>query len=204
MTLPAEMTAERYIELVKTFMPDFHRIACAQTEDEFCEAATLAVRHCLQKLEDRRKLLTKASELELSTNLADLLTRGGLPTKAEPHANGHVDLLITHFEEGRYRMLGECKFDHGPKTYCKATAQLLTYCSGAEQRALCIGFCRDPDILGRMNVTRQHFVDPDVCHNVEVTKGHPLPWSFLGIHRHPSGRAIEVLYIGCNLFVLAA
>jgi hypothetical protein len=204
MTLPEKNTAERYIELVKTFMPDFHRVACAQTEEEFCEAATVAVRHCLQKLEDRRKLLMKSNELELSTSLADLLTRGGLPTTAESYAAGHVDLIIAHFEVGRYRMLGECKLDRGPSSFCKGTAQVLGYCSGSEQRVLCIGFCREPDIQGRMKQTRQHFIDPGNCHDVEVTKDHDALWSFLGIHRHTSGRTIEVVHIGCNLFVLGA
>lgn len=56
MKLPRWMTAEQYIGLVKAFMPDFDRVACAETEDEFCAAVELAVRHCLQKLEDRRKV----------------------------------------------------------------------------------------------------------------------------------------------------
>ena len=200
MTLPKGVTAEHYIELVKSFMPDFHRVACAQTEDDFCEAAALAVRHCLQKLEDRRKLLSKAGEVELSTDLADLLTRGGLPTTAEPHVNGHVDLVVSHFEADRYRVLGECKLDRGPKYHCDGTTQVLDYCSGAEKRALCIGFCKKPDVQGRMKETRRHFINPGDCHDVEETRDHSLPWSFLGVHRHSSGGTVEVLHIACNLY----
>jgi hypothetical protein len=121
MNLPQEMTAEEYIGLVKAYMPDFHRVACAETEEDFCEAVGDAVRRCLQRLEDRRKLLCQAGEVELSTQLADLLTQSGLPTTAEPHVNGHVDLVMQHFERGRYRMLGECKLDKGPKYHCAGT-----------------------------------------------------------------------------------
>ena len=199
MTLPEGMTAEDYIGLVKTFMPDFHRVACADTEEAFCEAAGLAVRHCLQKLEDRRKLLTKAGEVELSTDFADLLSQGGVPTTAEPHVNGHVDLVISHFVAGRFRMLGECKLDRGPKYHCEGTTQVLGYCSGDEKRCLCIGFCKKPNVAGRMKDTQKHFDDPGRCHTVEETKDHHLPWSFLGVHRHSSGGTVEVLHIACNL-----
>ena len=109
--------------------PDFDRVACADSEDEFCEAVGLAVRHCL---EDRRKLLEDAGEVALSTDLADLLTRGGLPTVAEANVNGHVDLVVNHLEVGRCRMLGECKIDKGPKNHRDGTNQVLGYCSGAE------------------------------------------------------------------------
>jgi len=199
MKLPGKMTAEQYISLVKTFMPDFHRALCAQTEDEFCEAVELAVRRCLQMLEDRRKLLSTVGEYELSTDLADLLTRGGLPTTAETHVNGHVDLVVRHFEAGSYRVLGECKLDRGPKHHCDGTTQVLGYCSGADKRALCISFCQKPDVLGRMRETRQHFADPGDCHAVDRTSDHPLPWSFLGVHHHSSGSTVEVLHIACNL-----
>lgn len=200
MKLPQGMTAEQYIGLVKAFMPDFDRVACAETEDEFCAAVELAVRHCLQKLEDRRKLLAKAGEVELSTNLADLLTRGGLPTKAEPHINGHVDLEVTHFEADRFRILGECKLDRGPKYHCEGTTQVLGYCSGAEKRALCIGFCQKPDVNGRIRDTRRHFTDAGTCHSVEETRDHHLPFSFLGVHRHPAGTTVEVVHMACNLY----
>ena len=201
MTLPDGTTAEEYIGWVKTFMPDFHRVACAQTEEAFCEAAELAVRHCLQKLEDRRKLVAKASEVELSTNLADLLSQCGVPTTAEPHVNGHVDLVITHFVAGRFRMLGECKLDRGPKHHCDGTTQLLGYCSGAEKRALSISFCQKPSVASRMKDTQKHFDTSGSCHDVQETKDHHLPWSFLGVHRHSSGETVEVVHIACNLYV---
>jgi len=201
MKLPNGMTAEEYIGLVKNHMPDFHRVACAETEEDFCGAVEVAVRHCLQKLEDRRKLLATAGEVALSTDLADLLTRGGLPTTAEPNVNGHVDLVVSHFEADRYRMLGECKLDRGPKYHCDGTKQVLGYCSGAERRALCIGFCNKPNVDGRIKRTRQHFAERGNCHDVELTRDHNLPWSFLGIHRHSSGSLVEVLHMACNLHV---
>ena len=199
MNLPEEMNAEQYISLVKTFMPDFHSVVCAQTEEEFCDAVEHAVRRCLQKLEDRRKLLTQAGEVELSTSLSDLLSQGGLPTTAEPYVNGHVDLVVSHFEAGKYKMLGECKLDRGPKYHCEGAAQVLGYCSGAEKRALCISFCKKPDVSGRMVETRQHFADPGDCHDVDETKDHHLPWSFIGVHHHASGETIQILHIACNL-----
>ncbi len=210
MKLPQGMTAEQYIGIFKLQFPDFDRVACAATEEEFCEAVETAVRRGLQRLEDRRKLLltatplqnsllSQAKELELSTELADLLTSSGLPTTAETYVNGHVDIVINHFERGRFRILGECKMDHGPKHHCKGTTQVLGYCSGAEERALCIGFCQKPDVNGRMKETRRHFTGPGGCHDVEETKDHHLPWSFLGVHRHSSGESVEVLHIACNL-----
>ncbi len=201
MTLPSGMSSEEYIGLVKTFMPDFDRVVCAETEEDFLEAVGLAIRHCLQKLEDRRKLLVKAGEVELSTNLADLLTSGGLPTTAEPHINGHVDLVVTHFEPGRYRMLGECKLHRGPKNHCDGTTQVLGYCSGTEKRVFCLDFCKKPDVQGRMRKIRQHFNEDESCHSVIETSDYELVWSFLGIHSHASGVTIEVLHIGCNLHV---
>lgn len=200
MTLPNNIALEHYISLVKSHMPDFHRVACAQTESEFCEAVGLAVRHCLQMLEDRRKLLSNAGEKELSTDLADLLTRGGLPTKAEPHVNGHVDLVVQHFEAGKYRMLGECKLDKGPKHHCQGATQVLGYCSGAEQRALCISFCKMAGVNARMATTREHFANPGECHDVEGTREHHLKWSFVGVHRHSCGTTVEILHIACNLY----
>lgn len=199
MRLPPGISAEQYIGLFKLNCPDFDRVACAETEDEFCEAVGVAVRHCLQKLEDRRKHLAKAGEVELSTDLADMLTCSGLPTTAEPHVNGHVDLVVSHFEAGRYRMLGECKLDRGPKYHCEGTAQVLGYCCGSEKRALCIGFCKKPDVQGRIKETRRHFDEGADCHHVVGTCDHDLPWSFLGTHGHTSGATVEVLHIACNL-----
>jgi hypothetical protein len=195
----SRMTSEEYIALVKRAMPHFHRVACAETEEEFCEAVGMALRHCLQKLEDRRKLLADAGEFALSTDLADLLSCGGLPTKAEPYVNGHVDLVISDFEAGRYRMLGECKLHSGPKYHCDGTRQVLGYCSGAEKRTICLDFCKHPDIQGRMTMIRQHMEKASPCHSLERTVNHDLPWSFIGMHRHSSGTTVEVLHIGCNL-----
>lgn len=203
MRLPPGNSAEQYIGLFKLHCPDFDRVACAETEVEFCEAVGVAVRHCLQKLEDRRKHLVAAGEVELSTDLADLLTCSGLPTTAEPHVNGHVDLVVSHFEMGRYRMLGECKLDRGPKYHCEGTAQVLGYCCGAEHRALCIGFCKLPDVKGRMDNNRRHFEQDADCHSLAGTRDHDLPWSFLGTHRHSSGDIVEVLHIAANLHTSA-
>lgn len=200
MNLPPDKNAEEYIALVKTFMPDFHRIACAASEEEFCEAASLAVRNCLQKLEGRRKLLANAGEVELSTDLADLLTQGGVPTTAESHINGHVDLVMEHFEKGRYRMLGECKLDDGPQYHCDGTKQLLGYCSGVEKRTLCLDFCKKEKIAERMKKKRQHFEQDSDCHSVKSLEDNHIPWSFLGKHQHSSGEDIEVLHIACNLY----
>ncbi len=151
-------------------------------------------------LEDRRKLLVDADEMQLATDLSDLLTRGGLPTRAESYVNGHVDLVVTHFEHGRYRVLGECKMDRGPQHHCDGTAQLLGYCSGTEQRALCIGFCQRPNVLSRMADVRDHFEVAGSCHAVGETRSNSLPWSFVGVHAHSSGSSIEVLHIACNLY----
>jgi len=200
MKLPQGMDAEQYIALVKTHMPDFDRVACAETEEDFCAAVGDAVRHCLQKLEDRRKLLCHAGEIELSTQLADLLTQSGLPATAESHVNGHVDLVVEHFERGRYRMLGECKLDRGPKNHYDGTSQVLGYCGGHEKRALCIGFCKKPDVHNRTTAIRQHFEQSSSCHEVQKTEDHHLPFSFIGFHQHASGTTIEVLHISCNLF----
>lgn len=96
-------------------------------------------------------------------------------------------------------MLGECKLDRGPKYHCDGTAQILGYSSGAEKRALCIGFCQKPDVKGRMKEIRRHFTDADTCHSVEETRDHHLPGSFLGVHRQSSGESVEILHIACNL-----
>jgi hypothetical protein len=123
----------------------------------------------------------------------------GLPTTAEAHVNGHVDLVIRHFEAGTYRVLGECKLDRGPQHHCTGSRQVLGYCCGSEKQALCISFCHKPDVNGRMAATRQHFSEQDDCHAVHETRDHFLPWSFIGVHQHSSGATIEILHIGCNL-----
>jgi hypothetical protein len=193
------MTAEDILGLVKLFNPDFYLVANATSEDEFCHAVSGAVRNCLQTLEDGRKLWTDADERQLSKYLSDLLTRGGLPTTAETFVNGHVDIVVSHFVRGRYRMLGECKIDRGPKHHCEGTAQLLGYCGGAEKQALSIGFCQMPDVTARMDDVRKHFKKADACHNVVETRDNKLPWSFIGVHRHPSGTTIEIVHISSNL-----
>jgi hypothetical protein len=47
MKLPDGMTAEQYIGLFKLQFPDFDRVACAATEEDFCETVGLTVRHYL-------------------------------------------------------------------------------------------------------------------------------------------------------------
>jgi hypothetical protein len=193
------ITAEDVLGLVKSFNPDFYRVAMASSEDEFCGAVARAVRNCLQTLEDGRKLWTEADERQLSKYLADLLTRGGLPTTAETFVNGHVDIVVNHFERGRYRMLGECKIDRGPKHHCDGTKQLMGYCGGSEKSALSIGFCHMPDVTARMRDVRAHFDETDECHSVVETRDNELPWSFIGVHRHPSGTTVEIVHISGNL-----
>jgi hypothetical protein len=199
MNLPSGMTAEDVIALMKISLPDFYRVVCSTSEEEFCDAVVLAVRHCLGLLEDRRKLLAGAGEVQLATELSDLLTRGGLQATAESHVNGHVDLVVRHFEAGRYRMLGECKIDRGPKHHCDGTTQLLGYCGGSERRAMCICFCQKPNVKARLADVREHFEGASTCHFVSETRDNELPWSFVGVHRHASGTSIEILHISCNL-----
>lgn len=65
MSAPKGGSVEDFVALVKTNMPDFYRVFCAQTADEFCSAIGGAVRHCLAKLEDRPKLLHGVGEVAL-------------------------------------------------------------------------------------------------------------------------------------------
>ena len=47
---------------------------------------------------------------------------------------------------------------------------------------------------------REHFQQPESCHEVEKTADHHLPFSFIGFHRHSAGTTVEILHISCNLF----
>ncbi len=199
--IDAANNLERLLDVVRNHAPNLLEMVQVETSGEFADAAEAAVHRCLLKLEDRRKLLVKADETLLSTQLADMLTLAGVPTKQDPFSNGHVDLLITHLGTDRFRMLGECKIDRGPKYHCDGTSQLLGYCNTSDERALFISFSREANLLERLEDTREHFDAPEKCHTVSSTDDHRLAFGFIGVHTHAHGRPVTVFHLGCNLHV---
>src|SRR5271166_6264712 len=70
------------------------------------------------------------------------------------------------------------------------------------RRAVCpntcsiyVGFCQMPNVTARMRDVRKHFDAAEECHSVAETRDNDLPWSFIGVHRHPSGTTIEIVHI---------
>jgi hypothetical protein len=183
-------------------MPAAHRdLITARTRAEFDDALAAIVQESIQSLQRSSRELAPLGENGLSTVLAMALnSTEALKVTREENSNGHADFTFRAPLCRPPRVtLGEAKIFECYSYHEKGLQQLMRYCTGTEGRALLIVYVKKPDIEGHFARLRNRMDEQCPCSQEGVCLEHSAHWSFLSIHKHSSGRQIEVWHVGCNL-----
>lgn len=200
-THPDDSSLARLIGILETHNPNLLQLLRATTEEEFLAAAEGALERVIRTIEAGAKGYGSLKEPGLSRLLVDLLNLAGFHATAESDHMGHVDVMIEHAFGGRWKYLGECKIWGGFKYHVKGCRQLLGYCSGREPRAFLLGFFKCPGMYGKLEDLRRQFDREKPAEQCGASSDHTARGAFITEHLHRSGRCIELLHLGCTVWV---
>ena len=196
-------SAAELIRSIERKAPEYLDLLTAEPDEEFERAFDAVLQRAVAQLEANKDNFRTLGEVALTGALAMALSIPGLTLTQEEHSNGHVDVTIVadHCVPLR-RKLGEAKIYRGLAYHLDGLDQLLNrYSTGREGRGLLIEYFRTRDIAGLVEQLRK---DMDATHPYGQkinTADHVHKWSFLSMHSHSSGEAVEVAHVGCNLYV---
>jgi hypothetical protein len=195
-------TGLELIEQIRRKAPEYLDVLTAETEEEFARAFNAIMERAVAHLERNRRNFQRLNEEGLSGVLAGAISIPGLTVTQETHSNGHVDLTVEadHCRPAR-RMLGEAKIYRGPKYHLGGLDQLLRrYTTGREGRGFLIAYVRKKNIEALVEKLRKVMDDDRPLKQQGETKDHDLRWSFISVHAHDCGNALQVSHVGCNLY----
>ena len=192
------------VRLYDANSPALVQLITAQDDEQFASAFYRLLERAVNHLERNKRDFRTLGETGLTAVVvAGLSVPPFLETRQEENTNGHVDLTIeTPSCRLQRRILGEAKIYNGPSYHMKGLDQLVgRYSTGRESRALILMYVRKPEIAqliekleGAMNAERPQ-------RQSGTTVAHSLKWAFTSTHVHSSGAHIEVVHVGCNLYV---
>lgn len=179
------------------------RVFFSQNEREFIEGVDLILEIAIRRLEANAASHNDLGELTLSTMLSDLINQAAIPCEKESYRNGHVDITISHPHQP-FQYLGECKIYSGFKTHWNGCDQLLNrYSSGRDSRGFVLEFFRRPEMYALLAALKDRF-DKEFPHEMKGSSTtHHIKGAFVTLHTHFTKTDIEVLHLGCNLYVKA-
>jgi hypothetical protein len=203
LTSRANSGADEWVEVLKRKAPAYLDLFTAETDAQFEGAFDALLEKAVTHLETNKTHFATLDEEGLSAVLAGSLAVPGLTVTQETHSNGHVDLTIQADHGGPARKkLGEAKIYDGPAHHFGGLDQLLgRYTTGREGRGLLIEYYRKSNISGLVRKLRDEMDKDRPCNQQGQTGDHTLKWSFLSVHSHSSGEAVNVGHVGCNLWI---
>lgn len=199
---PDDPTLAAFFVYIQARNPAALQVWCAQTEEEFNSGVEAAVENAIVDTESGARQFRMLCERGLSQLLASLLRAAAIDAVAEEYHNGHVDVTVTHHVRKAWRVLGECKLYDGYKHHCNGCAQVLKrYASGRARRVLCLDYFLKEGMYTKLQELRDAF-DSDLPHAMSgICKDHSIKGGFVSSHQHATGIFVEILHIGCNLYL---
>jgi hypothetical protein len=164
--------------------------------------------HAATQLEDARGHLKDLKEDALTHMLLGYVRATYPGATREAHANGHVDIFLSHPSRLGNVLKGEAKVINGNgfTWYSQGLTKLVKkYCSGREGLALLVAYCRRTDMYKVMSDFRERMAKEKIAgFQMHVPTTDPfastLPRTpFLTSHES-SGAALVVVHLWLNLF----
>lgn len=187
----------RLIGILETVNPNLLQLFMANTEEAFVVATEGALEHATRAIESGAKQYASLDERGLSTLLTDLLIASGYRATPERNINGHVDVVIEHYFDRRWKYLGECKIHKSFQYHIDGCKQLLGYCTGRELRAFCLDFFRTGKMFEKLDGLRRRMDLEKPLSQSKESSLHSIQGGFVTAHLHASGRDVELLHFGC-------
>lgn len=183
-------SAEDYIALVKRRNPAFDQAVLARTDEEFSDAACLAIRSTLRDMERRRADFADWGAMSLGRELAAGLTAGMLPTSLVDSDDGLVRWLIRGPRD--QQIACGCVEYTTSDDHCGTVKQLLDLVC-EESCAITVAFVRRPGIASIVEELSDHYRAALECHDkVEVATGEGITWATRALHSHPRGNPVRI------------
>ncbi|MCA9544811.1 MAG: hypothetical protein KC613_10490 [Myxococcales bacterium] len=199
----SEPLADAWFRHVQLLNPHARGLFVSGDRAAFLDAAERLIADVVLRMEESRATYRQLGERDLSKLMKELL--GPLvPSDAEAHTNGHVDLTIRHPRGLGYKYLVECKIWNGNALHRDAMVQLLGYLTGQEGRAMCLAFFIDRQRMMRLlERLRGELATTNEPPAIGDPVDHPtIAGTFMTRHEHPSsGREIDIVHMGCDLWV---
>lgn len=195
------MSAEAWARHVEMMNPQAMSLFASATREEFLDAAERCLEKVVGVMERSRATYRKLDERDLSKLVVELL--GDLvPSEAEAHTNGHVDVTIKHPRGLPLRHITECKVWNGTEYHVGGMKQVLGYATGREGRVMLLEFfVRHKRMAFLMNRLRSDLENDGEVKPLRPAADHPaLSGAFSTSHEHPSGNELEIVHFGCHLW----
>jgi hypothetical protein len=200
---PVNLVRE-FLKFVDSNIPGASLLYFADNEAQFVKAVDLILDVAIRRLEENAATHRSSDELALSTMLSDLI-KYAAPCGKESYRNGHVDVAIGHPRKEQFQYLGECKIYNGFKRHCGGCDQLLNrYSSGRDVRGFVLEFFNRPGMYKLLGDLKTQF-DQKVPLKMKgsSTPHDHIKGAFISLHTHFTQTDVEVLHLGCNLYIPA-
>lgn len=202
MSVPVESSLLYVFGLLQSHNPELVALLSARSQEDFVAAVEQGLARAIITIQSGSTQYRDLDERGLSLLLADLLNHSGFSATAERRNNGHCDVVVEHLLPGRWRYLGECKLHRGPQYHIDGCEQVLGYCGGHEIRTFCLDFFTVKEMYGKLASLRAHFDSQLPLSQIGASKEYPpTRGAFVTEHPLTSGASIEILHVGCNVFV---
>jgi hypothetical protein len=197
-----ENKLREFLQYLDNQLPGTARLYFSNNEREFIEAVDLVLEIAIRRLEENAASHNELKELVLSTMLSDLIRQAAIPCEKEVYRNGHVDVAIGHPRKPQFQYLGECKIYDGFRKHCRGCDQLLNrYLSGRDLRGFVLEFFDEPGMYSLLEVLKTQFDEDLPLEMKGSSTTHHIKGAFITLHRHFTKTEVEVLHLGCNLYV---
>lgn len=196
-------TLREFIRYLDSLLPGTALVYFSTDEAQFVEGVEVALDLAIRTLEQNAATHARLGELALSTMLTDLLRQSGIPCEKESYRNGHVDIAVGHPRMKQYQYLGECKIYAGFKRHCNGCSQLLSrYSSGRDLRGFLLEFFNRPGMYRLLDKLKKRFdLDGPLGMSGSSREHRQIKGAFLSVHRHFTDSKVEVLHLGCSLYI---
>lgn len=202
MSVQSESSLLYIFGLLQAHNPELAALLGARNQEDFVAAAEQGLARAIITIQSGATQYRDLDERGLSLLLADLLNHSGFSATAERRNNGHCDVVVEYLLPGRWRYLGECKLHRGPQYHIDGCEQLLGYCGGHEIRTFCLDFFKVKEMYNKLASLREHCDSQLPLSQRAVSKEDPsTKGAFVTQHPHSSGTSIEILHVGCNVFI---
>ena len=200
MHLPVNSVRE-FVKFIDDTIPGASAVYFSEDESQFVKGVDLLLDAAIRRLEEDAATHGSLGELTLSTMLSNLIGYAARCEK-ESYRNGHVDVAIRHARK-QFQYLGECKIFGGFEKHCAGCNQLLNrYSSGRDARGFVLEFFNRPRMYELLADLRTNFDQKIPLKMKGSAKSHDhIKGAFLSLHRHFTQTYIEVLHLGCNLYI---
>lgn len=193
-----------YFKLLDSKMPEAIDLIASESTKEMDVIIDSYLIRAIHHLEKNKKNFKDLDEEGLSAIFAAYMTIPDIViVTQETNSNGHVDITMSiEINPEPYERLAEAKIWRGSEYHIKGLDQLIhRYSTGREGKGVMISFVKTAKIKNLFEKLKEAMNQDRPCDQIEDCKDYEAHWAFLSKHEHNSGEEIEVIHVGCNLYL---